>query len=295
MQRTERDYEAGPSSSGSGTNRYCLWIVPRDGYSSLSINGETRLRGKKMRAQRMSHWRAPFTSFSLSFLSCSFVISNHALLSLIEKPAPDSLVSLYSSFPGAVPPLIRKRGAELLQVMQDTASKFVTQFASDALEEDQPLSIAVDTSRHVVFSAQPTPVPDLWDIVSMPARVVSAKIASSKSSLLGTVMASSITSQKQSTVTSTPAKLSTRHSAFLGSGSFTTTAKTARPGVPAGGQLQQKIAKIHEGILKGNKKVIYLRHLPTYQGVLRSVVLRAASKLTLLLTGDNHTKPSSQG
>jgi hypothetical protein len=181
---------------------------------------------------------------------------------LIEKPVPTNLIGLYSSFPGAVPPLIRKRGTELLQVMQDAASKTPVVETAIMEVEDQQVSVVVDAPRHTVFPSQATPVPDLWNIVSLPSQVASTKVVASRSSLFGNLVAvaRSIGSQKEGTGAPTTAKLSTRHSSFFGPSSPSTSTSIAlRPTpttTPAGDNAQHKIAKIHEGILNGNKKVI---------------------------------------
>jgi hypothetical protein len=193
------------------------------------------------------------------------VISNQALLALIEKPVPTNLIGLYSSFPGAVPPLIRKRGTELLQVMQDAASKAPVVETATIEVEDQQLSVVVDAPRHTVFPSQATPVPDLWSMVSLPSQVASTKIVASRSSLFGNP-ARSIVSQKEGSRAPTTVKLSTRHSSFFASGSLSASTSMAvqstLPTTPAGDSAQRKIAKIHEGILTGNKKVIRRDNFP---------------------------------
>jgi hypothetical protein len=185
------------------------------------------------------------------------VISNQALLVLIEKPVPINLIALYTSFPGPVPPLIRKRGTELLQIMQDAASQVPTIGTATAFlqVEDQQMSVVLDAPQHPVFSIQATPVPELWNITSLPGQVTSTKMVTSRSSLFGNIAAvvRHIPSQRESTSVPTIAKMSTRYSAFLGSGLPSTSESIT---APAGETVQHKIAKIHEGILNGDKKVI---------------------------------------
>lgn len=194
---------------------------------------------------------------------CSFVISNQALLTLIEKPIPNNLIALYTSFPGAVPPLIRKRGNELLQLMQDAASTAPeTEAVSNGLEPDHNVlmevdeaKVIVDAPRHIVFSTQATPVPDLWAAPALSTPIPGQKIATSRSSLFGSIAnaaRSVIPLQLQSSTSFAATKLSTRHSSFLGTGSKSTTLAA----VTSGDRVQQAIAKIHDGILKSDKKVI---------------------------------------
>ncbi|KIM28466.1 hypothetical protein M408DRAFT_308391 [Serendipita vermifera MAFF 305830] len=194
--------------------------------------------------------------------SSLFVIPNQPLLTLIEKPVPTDLIALYSSFPGAVPPLIRKRGNELLKLMQDVASKSMaiegpmssTKPEVDTLMEVEDVSVVIDTPRHIIFAPQATPVPGLWGAPKLASQPVNTNFSTSRSSLFGNlskVTKSIFLSQNDNAPPATVAKLSAPHSSFLGTGS--------RSAVPSSSTISQKIAKIHDGILKADKQVISIR------------------------------------
>ena len=84
---------------------------------------------------------------------------NEKLMSLIEKPLPKDLVGLHMSF-GVVPPLVRLRGAELLEVMAKAAerSKSTAEMNTAPLLPSQPKSIPT----HTVFDQEPVIAADLW-------------------------------------------------------------------------------------------------------------------------------------
>ena len=86
-------------------------------------------------------------------------MSNEKLISLIEKPLPKDLVGLHMSF-GVVPPLIRLRGAELLEVMAKAAerSKSTAEMNNAPSRPSQPKSIPT----HTVFDQEPVIAADLW-------------------------------------------------------------------------------------------------------------------------------------
>jgi hypothetical protein len=80
-------------------------------------------------------------------------------MSLVEKPLPKDLVGLHMSF-GVVPPLVRLRGAELLEVMRKAAerSESIAEINSTPLLPPQPKSIPTRT----VFDREPVIAADLW-------------------------------------------------------------------------------------------------------------------------------------
>ena len=80
-------------------------------------------------------------------------------MSLIEKPLPKDLVGLHMSF-GVVPPLVRLRGAELLEVMRKAAENSVVnaEMNSTPLLPPQPRTIPTRT----VFEQGPIIAADLW-------------------------------------------------------------------------------------------------------------------------------------
>lgn len=95
---------------------------------------------------------------------------------LVEKPVPKDLVGLHRSF-GVVPPLIRLRGAELLEVMKEAAekAKSIAEINSASLLAVQPKS----TSTRTVFDQESVIVADLWSFSngnnfhSLPTQVIS--------------------------------------------------------------------------------------------------------------------------
>src|SRR5258706_6767098 len=86
-------------------------------------------------------------------------MSNERLMSLIEKPLPKDLVGLHMSF-GVVPPLVRLRGVELLEVMRKAAenSEAKAELNSAPFLLPQPKSIP----KHTVFEPGPMIAADLW-------------------------------------------------------------------------------------------------------------------------------------
>jgi len=86
-------------------------------------------------------------------------MSNERLISLAEKPLPKDLVGLHMSF-GVVPPLIRLRGAELLEVMTKAAemSESTAEMDNTPLLPLHPKSIPT----HTVFDQGPVIAADLW-------------------------------------------------------------------------------------------------------------------------------------
>ena len=86
-------------------------------------------------------------------------MSNEKLMSLVERPVPKDLVGLHMTF-GVVPPLVRLRGAELLEVMKKAAERAeIKAGANDApLLPSQPKS----TPTHTVFDQGQVIVADLW-------------------------------------------------------------------------------------------------------------------------------------
>ena len=86
-------------------------------------------------------------------------MSNEKLMSLVEKPVPKDLVGLHMSF-GVVPPLVRLRGAELLEVMKNAAERAESKvdLNNAPLLASQPKL----TPTHTVFDQEPVIVADLW-------------------------------------------------------------------------------------------------------------------------------------
>ena len=80
-------------------------------------------------------------------------------MSLVERPLPKDLVGLHMSF-GVVPPLVRLRGAELLEVMKKAAERAEAkaEVNSAPLPLPQPNSIPTYT----VFEQGPIIAADLW-------------------------------------------------------------------------------------------------------------------------------------
>ena len=80
-------------------------------------------------------------------------------MSLIEKPLPKDLVGLHMSF-GVVPPLVRLRGAELLEVIRKAAenSAAKAEMNNTPLLLPQPKTIPTRT----VFEQPPIIAADLW-------------------------------------------------------------------------------------------------------------------------------------
>ena len=90
-------------------------------------------------------------------------MSNEKLVSLVENPVPKDLVNLHTSVGtsfGVVSPLVRRRGAELLEVMKMAAERAESksEMNNTPLLPPQPDY----TPTHVVFDQEPVIVADLW-------------------------------------------------------------------------------------------------------------------------------------
>ena len=86
-------------------------------------------------------------------------MSNEKLVLLVENPVPKDLVGLHMSF-GVLPPLVRRRGMELLEVMKKAAEseESKSKMNHTPLLPSQPKS----TPMHTVFDQEPIIVADLW-------------------------------------------------------------------------------------------------------------------------------------
>lgn len=86
-------------------------------------------------------------------------MSNEKLVSLVENLVPNDLVGLHMSF-GVVPPVVRRRGTELLAVMKKAADSAgsTSEMNSTPLLPSQPEF----TPTHTVFDQEPVIVADLW-------------------------------------------------------------------------------------------------------------------------------------
>ena len=80
-------------------------------------------------------------------------------MSLIEKPLPKDLVGLHMSF-GVVPPLVRLRGAELLEVMKKAAKDSEAKAEKNSTPSLLPQPKSIPT--HTVFEQGPIIAADLW-------------------------------------------------------------------------------------------------------------------------------------
>jgi hypothetical protein len=80
-------------------------------------------------------------------------------MALAEKPVPKDLVGLHMAF-RVVPPLVRIRGAELLEVM----TKAEERAGSKTKMNNAPLfpSQPKPTPTHIVFDQEPVVVANLW-------------------------------------------------------------------------------------------------------------------------------------
>jgi exosome complex exonuclease RRP6 len=209
----------------------------------------------------------------LRAISVRFILSNQLLLNLLEKPIPENLSTLYSSFPGVVPPMIRKRGNELLQLVQDAVAKAQEQSTtlSKARRTNNQLVTAenvdminVEKPKHIVFPTQAIPVSDLWKSVrvldnafdgSQSLQHGETSIIANKSSLFGGILDAN-TSQHHERLSLGRAKLSIQSSVLFSNG-IPAASHPARGTVKESnaGQVQKAIIRIHEGILKSEKKV----------------------------------------
>jgi hypothetical protein len=124
--------------------------------------------------------------------------------------------------------------------------------------------INMEKPKHVVFSTQAIPVPDLWNSVrvlangSQPLQRGETSMVEKKSSLFGGILDANA-SQNHGRPGVGHAKLSVRSSALFSNGA-PAALPTTRGTVPDvkgsnAGQVQKAIARIHEGILKSEKKV----------------------------------------
>lgn len=80
-------------------------------------------------------------------------------MSLIERPLPKDLVGLHLSF-GVVPPLVRLRGAELLEVMKKAAKDSEAKAEKNSTPSLLPQPKSIPT--HTVFEQGPIIAADLW-------------------------------------------------------------------------------------------------------------------------------------
>lgn len=212
------------------------------------------------------HVRSTYIDFRLN----RYVISNQALLTLVEKPPPKDLMALYSSFTGVVPPIIRKRGVELLKVVKDAVEHYQstskslkrTKNVTKKPEEKADTSMAdvyVDIPKHVVFSAQAVPVPGLWAATPLsdePAAVPKRSIVAASSSLFGPSanMSGARVAEIDSQTDKKPAgKLSTRSSALFAG--FSPSPISAPLSHSKDGKVEAVITRIHQNILRSEKKV----------------------------------------
>ena len=174
-------------------------------------------------------------------------------MSLVEKPLPKDLVGLHMSF-GVVPPLVRLRGAELLEVMAKAAerSKSTAEMNNTPLLPSQPKSIPT----HTVFDQEPVIAADLWSFskgdsffFSTPQFILlnaaigghQPLVRTTKSSLFGvrptpTPKISVTLGTKSSSLFLKPGQLSKRH-----------------PPIPQKSGVSDIMSKVHEGILKSSK------------------------------------------
>lgn len=127
--------------------------------------------------------------------------------------------------------------------------------------------INMEKPKHIIFSTQPIPVPDLWNSVrvltndfdtSQLLQRGDTSIVAKKSSLFGGILDASA-SQHHERPSLGHVKLSVRSSALFSNGA-PAALPSARGAVPDvkesnAGQVQKAIARIHEGILKSEKKV----------------------------------------
>src|SRR5258708_31174813 len=86
-------------------------------------------------------------------------MANEELLVLVENTVPKDLVGLHMCF-GVVPPLVRRHGADLLEVMKKAAgsAESKSEMNNTPLLTSQPKS----TPMHTVFDHGPVIVADLW-------------------------------------------------------------------------------------------------------------------------------------
>lgn len=178
-----------------------------------------------------------------------FVISNQLLLSLMDKPVPVNLTALFASFPGSVPSLIRKRGAELLKVMQDAAVAPIDAAKMEPmlLEEDAIIfdatanAITTDLPSHTLPPSQSiVPVVGLWEPTKPP-------IIAKRSTLFGGKLGDTDSQ-------GAGAKLAVRTSTLFGA--RLTSARLAESSTDA---IRKSIQDIHNSIMNTSKKEVVVQ------------------------------------
>ncbi|KAH8077042.1 hypothetical protein BXZ70DRAFT_1013066 [Cristinia sonorae] len=105
--------------------------------------------------------------------STRYVLPNHSLFSLAEKP-PSDIAALYNAFSSSVPPVIRSRGTELLDTIRDTIRRLSTAPA----EEEKVEEIEIDGEKElgVVTSLDTADVSTLPTTVKNPRANIFAPI-----------------------------------------------------------------------------------------------------------------------
>ncbi|PVF97620.1 hypothetical protein CPB86DRAFT_797921 [Serendipita vermifera] len=244
-----------------------------------------------------------------------YVLSNNALLDLVERPVPNDLMALYSSFPGAVPPLIRRRGQELLDLMKKTEEDAKLVIRRDAKVSDEDIMVTEKEisqgPTHVKFAQKATPVPNLWEqfiSVKIPRDVTAAVSMSKRSSLFapasalfGTLAANSAPSNSStlSNIQNAPRLSSTTSSLFSrldGSNSASSGALSRIKADPT--STKKRIDKIHEQILSRERQAVRVQQQPSkkIQRVVQETVTAIPKPVvTTIATASTSTvKPQAQ-
>ncbi|KAG8818541.1 exosome nuclease subunit [Serendipita sp. 401] len=190
-----------------------------------------------------------------------FVLSNQALLSIVEK-VPTDLSSLYDLFGNFVPISIRKKGPELLKVIQDASLAAPMVIRDQAETFSGPDTTGKQDTRKkeagpqvTVFSTKPTPTIGLWSsslsgVTSVPSKPPIAQ----NSSLFGSVLKSPhpISRNEQGTVASSRSLL-TQTSVLLGNRPFVTGGSGPNLGIS---RTLESITRIHDSILNSQRKAV---------------------------------------
>ncbi|KAG8815666.1 exosome nuclease subunit [Serendipita sp. 399] len=196
-----------------------------------------------------------------------FVASNQNLLAIVEKP-PNDLASLYELFGNFVPALVRKRGAQLLEIIQNASingglsiDNYSSINGESAVSGRQDAEMMDEVVQPLISSTKSSSIMSLWPSSHITVAPTSNLPVTRQSSLFRSILAppAVITHHNQEDSLPQSTSLLTRTSVLLGNRPLHASGPGSHWLASQNPRTVESISRIHDGILESQRKVVTIQ------------------------------------